>query len=254
MKKTYLAAASLLLAHSAYADGILDPTPGWLKVVTVSGGPAWTSPGENQMYVAPMQPFPYTYIRYNAHKDTDTIATGEAFMGLQRNFSALALRLGIAIAGSTPATLTGSFSVDGQPVTDYSYKVSHVYVAGKAMLIACPNYWINPYLSSSIGVGFNSSKDFSTTNQLYVGVANGANVVLVPFDFDSNTTGSLSYTVGTGVNVKLNSNWEVGVGYEFADWGKSQLSTTPVVSNVFAMPKLNNLYTHELQFSLSFLY
>jgi opacity protein-like surface antigen len=255
VKKAYLAmAASLLLIHGAYAGDGFDVTPGWIKVVTLSAGPTWSEPGENQLYNAPFQPNFYTYIRYIPRKEIDTIGTGEAFMALQHNFTNLAARLGIAVAGSTPVTVRGTIALDGQPLTNYSYKVGHIRVSGKALLIGCPTYWINPYVSGSIGMGFNSTNSFETTNQLFVATPGGGGVVLIPFGFDSKTQTSVAVTVGTGVNVKLNSNWEVGVGYEFASWGESNFSRTPTISNAVHMPELNNIYTHELLFSLSFLY
>jgi hypothetical protein len=244
--------SSLLLVSNVYAGADFNATPGFIKVVTISGGPAWSQPGENQLYIPNVQPASYDYSRYIPKKETQTIGTGEIFFALQRNFPALAARLGVAFAGSTPVTLNGTFAVDGMPLTTYSYRVGHLRVAGKAVLIGCPNYWVNPYVSTSVGAGFNSSTGFSTGTPVYISII--GTPTLVPFGFDSNTTTALSYTVGTGLNFKLNSNWEVGVGYEFASWGKSQLSRTPTVSDVVHMPELNNIYTHELQLSLSFLY
>ena len=34
---------------------------------------------------------------------------------------------------------------------------------------------------------------------------------------------ALTYTLGTGVQKILNAHWQVGVGYEFSDWGQSSL-------------------------------
>jgi len=42
-------------------------------------------------------------------------------------------------------------------------------------------------------------------------------------NFASNTTTAFTYTLGVGVERHLNQHWQVGMGYEFADWGHSKL-------------------------------
>lgn len=41
--------------------------------------------------------------------------------------------------------------------------------------------------------------------------------------FSSHTQTAFTDTVGTGIQKALHQHWQVGVGYEFADWGKSSL-------------------------------
>jgi opacity protein-like surface antigen len=71
-------------------------------------------------------------------------------------------------------------------------------------------------------------------------------------NFSSNTKSSFTYTLGAGVQKMLNNNWQVGVGYEFADWGKSQLGRAAgqTLGNGLA---LSHLYTNGILFNITYL-
>lgn len=97
----------------------------------------------------------------------------------------------------------------------YAYKVFHSRVAVKGKLLKDCGSWLIPWVSGSIGVGFNSAYDFSNTPLIFEALPNA--------NFSDQTHTSFAYTLGTGVQKSLNVHWQVGVGYEFADWGKSEL-------------------------------
>jgi hypothetical protein len=246
--------ANLCLASSVFAEDFNDFFSDWTKVITVSGGPAWTSPGQSQTYYIPpsLSPF-YRYTQYLARETTETITTGELFFALQRPLTPwLTQRLGVAFAGTTEADLYGTFALDFIPRATYRYKVSHARAALKGLLAACPTFWAQPYISGSVGYSFNSSDRFKTNPPLNIyNFYDGTNTF---FRFGSSTKGSFVYTVGLGFKVNLAKNWEVGLGYELADWGRSQLKKPALISWAFPPPKLSNVYTHGLQFSISYLY
>ena len=214
-------------------------------VATLSGGPAWYTAGKTQ--TIELQPgFENTYV---ASTPTKTLAQGEAFLGVQRAMGATLLgQLGLAFAGTGDARLQGRIWETGDPTFDnfsYQYKIDHMHVAikGKMLYQILPAYL--PYLSGSIGLAYNHAHAFTMSSSIYEAVAEPL--------FINNTQTALTYTVGGGIQKVLNQNWQAGVGYEFADWGKSSLSHAPgqTINTGLA---LNHLYTNQLQFNVSYIF
>jgi len=67
---------------------------------------------------------------------------------------------------------------------------------------------------------FNHAYSFNNTPTIFEALPNA--------NFSSNTETAFTYTLGAGVQRVINQHWQVGIGYEFADWGKSKLSRAPV--------------------------
>lgn len=61
-------------------------------------------------------------------------------------------------------------------------------------------------------------------------------------NFASHTQASFTYTVGAGVQKALSQHWQIGVGYEFTDWGKSSLGRAAEQTLNQGLT-LNHLYT-----------
>lgn len=246
LKKVITTGLSTLLAFSAFASDLVFDTEVpliWQPVITLSGGPAWTTPGQNQ-YIYPVLPFSQiNYYQYNS--PSSTIATGEIFFGLQRIvYPGITGELGIGLAAASDAQVTGVVTVNGFPnISTYEYKVDHGRAELKGKLLS-NLYWLKPYISGSFGAGWNNSHDFRATT---------VNPVFFPAPWFANQTNiAFSYTLGIGVQAMLNRNWQVGVGYEFADWGKS--ATGVDAYTLLPGPFLTHLYTNELLFSVSFLF
>lgn len=70
-------------------------------------------------------------------------------------------------------------------------------------------------------------------------------------NFASNTTTAFTYTLGAGVQRHLNPHWQVGIGYEFSDWGSSQLNRASGQTLNSGL-LLSHLYTNELLFNLTY--
>lgn len=241
-----LAGLGTSLTMSALASGqiYVEEIPiTWSRIVTLSGGPAWASPGQNQ-YLYP-QPIPHSNY-YSFNSKTSMLGSGEIFFGLQRLVQPFILgELGLGVAGASDAKASGVVNVDGIPnLYSFNYKVNHARVELKGKLIANCFQPVQPYVSGSFGAGFNNSHGFKSTS-LYP--------YLYPSPwFKANTTVAFSYSLGAGVQMLLNPNWQVGVGYEWADLGKSYLG-----GDGFTLgkgPGLTHLYTNELLFSLSYLF
>ncbi len=246
-KKIITLGIATLVSLSAFADGelIIDTEIPliWQPIITVSGGPAWTTPGQN-LYLYPIIPF--QQVNYYQKIDSDsTVGTGEIFFGLQRIvFPGITGELGLGFAGASNADVTGVVEVNGIPnVSTYEYKVNHARAEVKGRLLA-NSYWVQPFVSGSFGAGWNNSHEFRATT---------VNPLFFPQPwFANNTTVAFSYTLGLGLQAPINRNWQVGMGYQFADWGKSYLGSDGYTQ--IAGPNLTHLYTNELLFNISFLY
>lgn len=101
-----------------------------------------------------------------------------------------------------------------------------------------------PWVSASLGVGFNDAHDFQNTPLI-------SEAVTMP-NFASNTKTSFSYTLGVGIQKTLSPHWQVGMGYEFADWGQSQLNRASSQTLNSGL-SLNHLYTNGVLFNLTYL-
>ena len=213
-------------------------------VVTLSAGPVWTSSGETQtFYLQPM-----TQKTYAADSNSTVLADGELFLGVQRPINAkLDGQLGLAVATTSNANLSGNIWDDALPQFNnfnYAYNVQHTHIAVKGKLIQDMGHACKPYVSGSLGVGFNQARHFTSIPTLFEATPTP--------NFQSNTTTALTYTVGIGVQRAINQHWQAGMGYEFADWGQSQLARAAGQTMGQGL-SLNHLYTNGLQFSLSYL-
>ena len=99
------------------------------------------------------------------------------------------------------------------------------------------------WISGSLGVGFNSAHGFQNTPLIYEAIVNP--------NFASHTQIAFTYTVGAGLQKALKQHWQVGVGYEFADWGQSRLgrAAEQTLNNGL---ELNHLYTNGILFNLTY--
>jgi opacity protein-like surface antigen len=245
LKKMVLSAVGLLCSISASAaDFLPDDLPlQWSSIITFSGGVGWTTAGQNQyLYPAPLPH--YEYYTYNS--ETSTMGSGEIFFGLQRViYPNIIGQLGLGIAGMSDAEVTGSVTVDGFPdAYGYSYKVNHGRLELKGKLIGYTIQPLQPYISGSFGVAFNNSHDYRPV-QLNPAVP-------FPLWYDANVAVAFPYTLGAGVQAMINTNWQVGVGYQFADLGKSFLRGDGLELNKGL--RLTHCYTNEAVVSISYVF
>ena len=126
----------------------------------------------------------------------------------------------------------------------YSYQIQHTHVAIKGKLLADQGYWVIPWVSASLGVGFNDAHGFQNTPLI-------SQAVTIP-NFASNTQTSFTYTLGAGVQKILNRHWQIGAGYEFSDWGQSTLNRASGQTLNSGLNS-NHLYTNGLLFNLTYI-
>lgn len=218
------------------------------KVITLSMGPAfYNNSGDIQTNISLIN---RSVNRYVPVQVSGTVGTGELFFGLAQPISRLVSgQAGIAIAYSGNGKRSG-YIYQSNPLNRYaySYSTSSGRIAMKGKLIGEVPYWIKPYVAGSAGIGFNRSWDYLTSRN--------ATTLGVPL-FGDSTTNGFSYTAGLGLQTNINSYWQVGIGYEFADWGKSSLGLPAYPSGgnrnvLYKGPHAANFYTQEVQFSLSY--
>lgn len=215
----------------------------WTWVGTISAGPVWENAGQTQtFYLAP------DIIKtYAASNVTHALADGEIFVGVQKNLSNMLLgQLGLTVAVTSNAKLSGNVWDDADSTLNnysYSYQVQHTHVAVMSKILADRGYWVIPWVSASLGVGFNQAHDFQSIPLISEAVT--------MTNFASNTETSFTYTIGAGIQKTLNKHWQAGVGYEFADWGQSQLNRASAQTLNSGL-SLNHLYTNGVLFNLTY--
>lgn len=184
---------------------------------------------------------------YAAHHASHALVDGELFLGIQKPIrEKLAGQIGLAVATTGNASLSGNIWDDAQAQFNnytYSYQVKHTHVAIKGKLLVDRGYFVTPWVSGGLGVGFNQAHDYSNTPAI-------SQAVTMP-NFTSNTTTAFTYTLGVGVERNLNPHWQAGVGYEFADWGNSQLGRASGQTLNTGL-SLSHLYTNGFLFNLTY--
>lgn len=200
---------------SAGTMGPVMPPNDWRWVGSIAAGPVWASGGKTQtFYIAPE-----IEKTYAARKSTNALASAELFVGIQKALSSQWLgQLGLAAATTGNAKFQGVIWDDADAQFNnhsYQYNVRSSRVAVKGKLLLDNGYWLMPWVSGSVGVGFNRAHDFTNTPLIFEALPNA--------NFSSNTKTDFTYTLGAGVQKAINDHWQIGVGYEYADWGKSQL-------------------------------
>ena len=236
----------LLALFNNLQAGTMGPTitpEVWRPVITLSAGPAWSDNGKTQTFFLQ----PDIEKTYTGKKRSSTLGSGELFLGLQKQLNDRVLgQFGIAIAGASNIKLSGDIWEDADPDFNnftYAYNVNHLRVAAKGKLLANWEHSVAPYISGSLGVGFTHAHNFSITPKIFEEIP--------PPTFRSHTDTNFSYTAGAGLQKSINNNLQASIGYEFADWGKSNLGRAPGQTLNSGL-HLGSIYTHELQFSLSY--
>lgn len=238
--------AANFLAAIAWA-GTMGPVtvqPAWAWVGSFSAGPVWESAGNTQTFYLT----PDIEKAYVAHKSSSALFDGEVFLGAQKALTqTLQGQLGLAVGFTSNAGLGGVIWDDADPLFEnftYNYKIQHTHVAVKGKLLADADFWLIPWVSGSLGVGFNDAHGFHSTPLIFE--------ALSTTHFSSHTQTTFTYTVGAGVQKALNAHWQAGVGYEFADWGKSSLGRAPEQTQNSGLA-LNHLYTNGVLFNLTYI-
>lgn len=213
-------------------------------VASMSGGPIWLDHGKRQTLTLE----PDIVKTYTVHKKSQVNGEGEFFVGIERTANPhLDWQLGVALAATGNALIQGNIWDDGFAIFDnytYQYKISHAHVAAKGKLISYLWSLANPYVSGSLGVAWNNAHEFESRPTIFPAVETP--------EFTSKTKSSFTYTVGVGLQRPLTQHITGGIGYEFADWGKSQLGRAREQTQGTGL-SLNHFYTNALMVNLTYI-
>lgn len=224
----------------------IDPI-GLLKssfVASLSGGASWQNAGKTQT----LNLTPDILKTYVANNSTTTLPNGQLFLGIQRVLPKHILgQIGVEFAATENANLSGVIWDDADPQFDnytYQYQVQHTHIVLKGKLLGDWSLPLLPWISAAMGVGFNNAQSFMSTPTIFEAVS-------MP-NFKDQTTTAFTYAIGLGVQKQLTKNWQIGVGFEFADWGKSQLGAADGETTGQSL-SLSHLYTQSVLFNLTYL-
>ena len=242
-----VASLSAVLTNQAMAQSLwpIMETTSCSPFMTLSLGPTLTGGAESESFYLQ----PDIAKTYKVNRKPYAFGSGELFLGMQipimPNFLS---QVGIAVAGGLEAPLAGNIWEDEDPEFNnytYKYKVNHAHIAVKAKISTDTNTIIQPYVSGSIGTGVNKSHSFTISPIIFEEVP-------AP-NFTAGRDSGMVYTAGLGIQSSYNENWQVGIGYEFADWGNLQLGRAPGQTENQGLGS-NHLYTHELQLSITYVF
>lgn len=241
--KCLLALLSSLSSYSAFSDGILvNPVPVYPVVFTLSGGAAWPTDIKSQtFYLAPGIEKTFRSNQVNA------IEQGEFFIGMQRQLTQILRgQLGVAGAMTYNAKLSGDIWDDADPLFNnhlYHYRIDHTHAAIKGKLLADMGYIIIPWIDGSLGVGFNYAHGYRSRPKIFPAVQ------LPPFT--NNTETAFTYTIGAGFQGVLSKHWQLGIGYQFADWGKNNLGRA-IGQTMNTGLSMDHLYTNGVMVNVTY--
>lgn len=240
-----IALAPLYAAHAT--SFATNPTSTKFKsfVATLSAGPAWENAGQTKTFYLN----PNIKKTYAANNPNNTIASGELFLGMQRALKPQwAVDLGVAVATITNVSLAGEVWDDANSEfnnSNYTYKVQDTRIAIKGKLLKdLPLHALKSYVSASCGLSFNNASNYQAWPII--------EEELPSPNFQDHATTSFTYSIGLGFQRPINKHWQIGVGYEFTDWGNNQLSAAPG-QTIGTGLALSHLYTNGLIFSINYL-
>lgn len=217
----------------------------YTSVLEINVGTIWTSPGETQTFYLQ----PDVQKTYEANPTQQTLAEGEIFGGWQTYLDRKAQftgQFGLSFAGTSLAHLNGNIWEDADPEFNnytYAYQVGLMRLALKGKLLSNKYRMVLPYVSGSVGIGFNRAQNFVITPII---------IEEVPAPFFTNSTQvSFSYSVGAGFQKSFHKHFQAILGYEFVDWGKSQLGNA-LGQTLNTGLKLDHLYTNGVKIGVQY--
>ena len=212
-------------------------------VATLSAGPTWQSNQHNKT----INLLPGITKTYTVDKSAINRTNNQLFLGINKPLtSQLQSHLGLEIALSQ-TKITGEIWDEANPAFnnyDYYYLINHSHLNIKGKLLANFNWPVQPWISAGMGLGFNRSSEFNNTPSIF-----GA--VTMP-NFSSKTVTAFTYNLGLGAQYILNKNWQVGMSYEFADWGKSKLGSIDGIAINQSLSRAHN-YSNSFLLNITYL-
>lgn len=225
-------------------------------LATLSGGASWGMTGNKQTFYLQ----PALLKTYRSTSSVNVYGVGDLFLGAEHRLSSqlmgqLGLDLGVtntvigrAMGMTHNVSNVGEIWEQANPDFDnytYSYRVSQTRVAVKGKLLVEREYYqqIAPYVTVSLGAGFNNASGYGSTPRIEEESEQPP--------FGSHVSTSFTYTLGIGIEKAMNLHWSMGVGYEFSDLGSSSLNRAEGQTLNRGI-SLSHLYTNGIMVSLTY--
>jgi opacity protein-like surface antigen len=189
----------LCTAPAALAFGEFQP------IMTISAGPAWENNGDPKT----INVSPTIEQRYTVDDGNSTLAQGEIFFASGFDIAPTwHMNFGLALGAVDVATISGHVIENGTDVGTYSYKVSHLRGVAKDQVLFDFGSPFKPWASFSVGASFNNAYHYRSD---------------VEPTFRSEIMPAFTYSLGIGFQYAFSEHFQIGMGYEFTDWGLNEL-------------------------------
>lgn len=191
---------------------------------------------------------------YLADRKKTALFNAELFIGYQspfieRQYANFFFQLGISLVTGSNINMEGDaldLANDNFDNFKYSYQVTHGHAAVKAKLfVSNEKKDIQFFTDLSLGFGANRSSSFILTQKDLAQVP-------PPLFTASTIISSVIYTAGFGIQKVMPDNWAFGIGYEYSNWGKSELGKA-AGQTLNTGIKVDGLYLHSVYISCSFI-
>jgi hypothetical protein len=220
------------------------PYPDWSWMFSIKGGAALIQNKETKtFYLAPGIEKSYAAINSNNVEGNFAL-----FFGIQKILSPSLLgRIGIGAGFTTTTQLSGNIWDDADVQFNnfkYEYDLQHTQVTLDTKLLADVGLVVLPWISGSLGVGFNHASNFNSTPTV-------CGVLPIP-NFTTQKTTGFTYGFGLGVEYPLREHLQIGLGYEFTRWGNNELGRAPEQTLNSGL-SFNNIYSNGILLNLNYI-
>jgi opacity protein-like surface antigen len=232
-----------LVSANVLAGSMGEVYPNWTFVAAVSEGFTWAQNGRPEtFYLAPeIEKTFTTQITHNP------LVVGDVFLGVLTSWPyQLQSHIGLDFAALSTIRFNGQVWDDADPVFNnylYWYKLQHTRLSLKGKFLFDQGSWFMPWVSASVGVGFNHAYGFDNEPTI-PGIFPSEN-------FANHSVSTFSWTVGAGIQKWITNHWQAGLGYEFADLGKHNLGKA-FEQTLNGGLSLNHLYTNGFLFNITY--
>lgn len=192
----------------------------------------------------------FTTYQYFANKsDSNTILWGGTLGTEVTLNSKWDLQLGVSFYKPEDISSSGVLvqGVDPQSADSFNYsyhlKSSQLLIEGKILRVFNKIYW--PYLSLGLGATFNKASNYQTNVPPFL--------TFTPNFADHKVT-HFAYSLGTGIDVSIQENIRLGIGYRYVDLNKANLGsgvidTTPIPQTLAQ----SNIHMHQALIQISYI-
>jgi opacity protein-like surface antigen len=245
----YLLILSNLGCSTSGFAGNFCTNQGWCPILTASSGLAISPNLGTSQHFSAEPPGQGETFNYMPQQTTQASAFFAGFIGLeQRHFSQGIIQIGLEYNQTSPFKAIGNFNqgIDSQSADTYSY---HYTVLSRQVLLegkwlATVNKVYHPYMMMGFGPSFNSAYNYSTDVSSFLTFTR---------DYQSHTSKSFSYALGSGIDIDITPAIRAGLGYRLTDYGKVSLGnatidTTPAAGTL----SQQHLYTQQVVAQVSY--